>query len=264
MSANMNLYSHRCLGFGHPENSMHALRDALESGIEGIEIDIRLTKDRKWVVLHNPFFADERRNVERVHMKTYGQIRREVTLLDTMLAYIAARSERMKRKTILIDVKDVGEERQIARMLASYDLTADAVVIAWEPEVLRRIRSIDPSIRTGLSYIPIHSTLTFLQGELKTPIGRHKAVLTFNKEHSFDARHSEGHSKQHYLATLPEFPVTSIQVYAPLCSAKLVRLAHKRGMKVIAFTVNNRVLAALLKRRGVDGILTNDPKKFLK
>lgn len=258
------IYSHRCLGFGHPENSMHALRDALASDVEGIEIDIRLTKDRKWVVVHNPFFIDEKRNVERVHTKTYGQIRREVTLLDTMLAYIAARSTGTKHKTLFLDVKDVGEERQIARMLTQYDLIADTVVIAWEPEVLRRIKRIEPSIRAGLSYVPIHSTLTFLQGEIKRPIGKHKAVLTFNKEHSFDARHSEGHSKQHYLATLPDIPLSTIQVYAPLCSAKLVRLAHERGIKVIAFTVNNRVLAALLKRRGVDGILTNDPKRLLK
>lgn len=255
------IYSHRCLGFGHPENSLRGLRDALASRVDGIEFDVRLTKDHKWVTIHNPFFRSEERSVLRVHTKTYGQIKREVTLLDTMLALFATHSD---GKRLMIDMKDVGEERQIVRMIQKYDLYNQVTVIAWEPEVLRRVHALDRDIKIGFSYIPIHSTLTFVKGTAKDRLSRHKVVMNFNAMHRFDERFSKGHTNQHYLSRIPDLPLTSIQVFSIFCSAKLVRRAHEKRMSVIAFVVNSRINAALLRRRGVDGILTNRPTTFLR
>lgn len=254
------IYSHRCLGFGEPENTMRALRAALASVVDGVEFDVRLTKDKKWVVIHNPFFKNEERTVERVHMKTYNQVKREVTLLDSVLAFISVHGN---GKRVMIDVKDVGEEKQIIRMIHTYGLRDTATIIAWEPEVLRRVRERDEKIQIGLSYVPIHSSMKFIKGTVKERISKHKAIMNFNAMHRFDAKFGVGHTSQHYLATIPDLPLASVQVFAAFCSKKLVRNAHERGMNVIPFVVNSRINAALLRRRGVDGILTNHPMTFL-
>ena len=257
----MLIYSHRCLGFGKLENSIQALQAALFSTVDGIEFDVRLTKDHKWVTLHNPFFKSEERSVLRVHTKTYNQIKREVTLLDTMLALFATHS---KEKLLMIDVKDVGEEKQLVRMIQKYDLYDQITIIAWEPEILRRVYARDKDIKLGFSYIPIHSTLTFVKGRAKEPLSRYKVVMNFNAMHRFDEKFSKGYSNQHYLSTIPDLPLASIQVFAPFCTEKLVKRAHEKGIKVMPFVVNTRLMTVLLRRRGVDGILTNTPKTFLK
>jgi glycerophosphoryl diester phosphodiesterase len=250
--------SHRCRGFAHPENSLRAVRAALASKADAIEIDVRLTKDRKWVVVHNPFVKEERA-VLRVHERLASQIKAEATRLDKMLALFAADGN---GKTLFIDVKDVGEERQLVRFIAEYGIKDATVVIAWEPEVLRRVHAIDASVRLGLSYVPIHSSLGGIVGSLEKPLSRHGVLMRFNALHSFDASHSVGKTHQHYLASLPALPLHSIQVPDMFCSSKLVTLAHKRGLKVYPFTVNSRINLALLRSRGVDGFLTDCATRF--
>ena len=252
--------AHRCLGFGHKENSVRALQAAMASEVDGIEIDVRLTKDHKWVVIHNPFFKSEERSVVRIHDHTHAQVRREVNKLDTMLALSAAYHG---EKLVFIDVKDVGEERQVVRMIQHYGLHKRAIVIAWEPEVLRRVHAIDPDILLGFSYVPIHSSLAYVKGSINKPLSRHGVLLSFNREHSFDGKFAQGKTRQHYLAHLPELPLYSIQVPAAFCSQKLVRLAHAKNMRVYPFGVSTAIGSTLLRRRGIDGFLTKHPARFL-
>jgi glycerophosphoryl diester phosphodiesterase len=251
--------AHRCLGFDEPENSLKAVQLALRSPVTGIEIDVRLTKDLKWVVIHNPFHKSEERSVIRVHERTYGQLRREVIPLDTVLALFAA----YPTEQLFIDVKDVGEEKQIIKMLHHYGIADRAVIIAWEPEILRRVHERDPAAKIGLSYVPIHSALKYIKGSINKPLSRHGVLLHFNEAHSFDVKHSVGNTSQHYLSDLPQLPLYSIQVPAMLCSGKLVREAHVRGIRVYPFQVTP-LNYLLLRRAKVDGIITNHPMKFVK
>ena len=240
---------------------MQAFQAALQSSIDTLEFDIRLTKDHKWVVVHNPFFKSEEKMIYQVHEQNYTQLRREVTRLDHVLALFAAHGN---GKELMVDVKDVGEERQLVRLIQNYGLEKQVIVIGWEPEILRRVHKIEPSIRLGLTYIPIHSTLKMLRGTINRPVGAHKVILNFNAEQSFSAKTSKGLTHHHYLSTLPDLPLHCIQVREAFCSSKLVKLAHEKGFKVYPFVVNTRLGAALLKRRGVDGIITNYPKTFIK
>ena len=46
--------AHRGARFTHPENTMHAFRHAIEQGVDMIETDVRMTKDRQLVLMHDP------------------------------------------------------------------------------------------------------------------------------------------------------------------------------------------------------------------
>jgi len=48
------IYAHRGFSSVYPENSMEAIKEAIKYDyIDGIEIDIRMTKDKKFVLIHN-------------------------------------------------------------------------------------------------------------------------------------------------------------------------------------------------------------------
>ncbi len=259
--SDFEVIAHRCLGFGFRENTVQAMQAAISSPVRMIEFDVRLTKDRKWVVIHNPFLKTEKQIVFQVHEHTYSKLKREVTLLGHMLALFAAHGE---GKELMIDVKDVGEERQLVRLIQQSDVQERVIVIAWEPEVLRRVHKLEPSIRLGLSYVPIHSALKLVKGTMPERVSRHHIVMKFNTEQRFDMKKRVGFTNQHYLSSLPDLPLYSIQVYHRFCSSKLVKLAHTKGWKVYPFVVNTRLEGALLKRRGVDGLLSDEVKLFLK
>jgi|GEM_PF-2303675 len=255
------IISHRCNGFGHPENSLVALDAALGSSVDMVEIDIRLTKDSRWVVMHNPFLT-ERRKTLRVHEHQYSVLKAEAALLDTMLARIA-RLKRGVTKTIMIDVKDVGGERSLVAMLRKHKLGKRVIVIAWEPEILRRVHALAPKLRIGLSYVPIHSTMTFLKGALDTPLSRHNVLPRFNCDCHFTNHLGKGVVHQHYLSYIPDLSLYSIQVPARLCTKKLIDIAHKRSIKVYPFIVDSNSLVSRLQVIGVDGIMTDKPAMIL-
>jgi glycerophosphoryl diester phosphodiesterase len=86
--------------------------------------------------------------------------------------------------------------------------------------------------------------------------------MRFNVAHSFDVEHKQGKTHQHYLSSLPDLPLYSIQVPAFLCSSKLVNLAHGKNMLVFPFGVKSALMYHLLKSRNVDGVLTSTPLRF--
>jgi glycerophosphoryl diester phosphodiesterase len=247
------------VGFGHPENSLKALRQALTSNVHGIELDLRLTKDHKWVVMHNPFFKGEEQKVLKIHQSTLSRLRREVLPLDTALALIATD----EKKTLFLDVKDVGEEKQILKMLENYGLLDRTIIISWEPEVLRRVYNRNSGVKLGFSYVPIASGLRYIKGSISKPLTKYGVLMSFNALHSFDAKHKVGKTQQHFLSDLPDLPLYSIQIPQFLCNSALVSKAHNRGFKVFPFNVNSRLTYLLAKRRGADGVLTNTPFLFV-
>ena len=53
----MKIIAHRANDGIHEENSLEAILNSLEKEyIDGIEIDIRLTKDNKLIICHDPFY----------------------------------------------------------------------------------------------------------------------------------------------------------------------------------------------------------------
>lgn len=56
---------------------------------------------------------------------------------------------------------------------------------------------------------------------------------------------------------------TALSLHRAFCSAAAVAAAHKRGVPVVVWTVNDPADMNLLARIGVDGIVTDDPKTAL-
>ena len=54
----MKVFAHRGFSGRYPQNTMLAFQKALESGCDGIELDVQLTKDGEVVIIHDEYLDD--------------------------------------------------------------------------------------------------------------------------------------------------------------------------------------------------------------
>ena len=135
--------SHRALGFGYRENTLKAFKEAMNSDVEEIELDFRLTKDNVYVCNHDPELMISTTRKLLLCKCTFDQInqkRKRIASLEEILAYFAAHKQ---NRTLNIDIKDYGNEEEIIRLIRKYHLKENVVLISWIPKVLERIRRLE-------------------------------------------------------------------------------------------------------------------------
>ncbi len=134
-----------------PENTLRSFLRAEREGLDGIELDLHLSRDGALVVMH-----DE--TVDRTTDGTgpiAGQTLAELRLLD------AGQGERVPvfeevldavgpRLPIQAEIKDVAAARILAKVLAERELLGRVSVLSFHDEALAEIRGLLPEVRTVL------------------------------------------------------------------------------------------------------------------
>ena len=147
-------YAHRGLhGEKVPENSLAAFRRAAELGF-GVELDVRLTKDRKLVVIHD---SDLRRmcgsegKVEKLTWEDLEKLRLQgsqerIPLLDEVLPILCGRSPAIiEIKTTMKNCRDLC--RLLTRRLESY--RGAFCLESFDPRALRWLKKNEPFLVRG-------------------------------------------------------------------------------------------------------------------
>lgn len=121
--------AHRGAARRFPENSLEAVEAAFEAGADGVEVDLRLTKDGTIVLQHDPGLATGR--------ATLGELLRLVNgrfLLNLEL----------KAESVFSD----GLEREVCRLLDGYPVET-LLLSSFSPLSLIRLRRLAPRLRRG-------------------------------------------------------------------------------------------------------------------
>ena len=63
-----------------------------------------------------------------------------------------------------------------------------------------------------------------------------------------------------YYVVLKYYKPDAIHIYHRIASKKLVKKIHKKGMKAIVYTVNDKEKLEKLIRKNIDGVFTDNPK----
>ena len=71
----MKIFAHRGFSGRYPQNTMLAFRKALESGCDGIELDVQLTKDGEVVIIHDEYLDDLTDFTGNVRDYTLGELK---------------------------------------------------------------------------------------------------------------------------------------------------------------------------------------------
>lgn len=158
--------SHRLYGYGDGKYTRNSLQLAIDSTASHIEIDIRISKDLKCFVYHDPSTGEELGH--KVRLCDYDsdvisrmRYKNGESILDLNTALSLFRDKRGQDQILCLDIKDCGAEEYILDRIRAHDLNDAIVLISWIPRVLIRCYSLKCNTPLFLSHVNL-SGLTWV------------------------------------------------------------------------------------------------------
>jgi len=240
------IIAHRGASGIAPENTLSAVKKAMDAGADIIEIDVHLTKDRQLVVMHDETVDRTTNGTGKIKDLTLKEIKAldagewfskefggEIApTLEEVLKLIAGKHK------LLIEIKptwtgDFETEKQVLGYVMAHDAASWCIIQSFDNKVLENVRELDKSIE-------IHKLAI-----LNIP------VLPLH----YDSRMRWG-------SFLKYKQWSSLSVYHKGLNKNKIRRIQDRGQKVFAWTVNDFKDMDEMIAMGVDGIITDFPERL--
>ncbi|MEM4971551.1 MAG: glycerophosphodiester phosphodiesterase [Sulfolobales archaeon] len=202
-----------------PENTLASFSKAIEVGSDMVELDVQLTSDGVAIALHDEDLKRVAGLDINVRRKTYAEISSIRIRGEPIPRLEDVLRLCVERVGVLIEIKVSGDEGYVIDTIKSLGAVDWVAIISFSEEPLRRVKKAMPSIPVGIIYTQ--------------PPGK----IVDAKREGFEM-------------ALPRYP---------LATQRSIELAHRLGIKVIAWTVNDEKWVRELASRGVDGITTDYP-----
>ena len=255
-----------------PENTIPAMKTALDLGVTTLEMDIVFTKDKQAVLSHEPFFNHEITTkpdgsfvteAEEKSLNIYGMSYEEVKKYDVGMKPHPRFKHQQKLKVykpLLSDLLDSVQQYMMTTKRAmpyfnietKTDPATDNIYHPSPGEFVEELMKVI-YLKRMEDRIIIQSfdfrTLRYLHK--KYPLIKTAALIE-----DFDERGIKDQLKS--LGFIPT-------VYSPehkLVTDELIKKCHGEGIKIIPWTVNDKDTIERLKKMGVDGIITDYPNLF--
>ncbi len=145
---------HRGASGEAPENTLKSFEEAIKSkeAINAIELDVRRTKDKKLIVMHDEKLkrlAHIDKYVSELTLDEIKSIDIQGEKIPTLKEAIELIDHRVKH--ILIEIKEPGYEEEILKEIK--EVKDIAIIISFHEEALKRVRELDKKIETGFIYV---------------------------------------------------------------------------------------------------------------
>nr|KXH71058.1 MAG: hypothetical protein AM324_09270 [Candidatus Thorarchaeota archaeon SMTZ1-83] len=242
------IMAHRGDASRAPENTIEAMKGALEIGVDSLETDVRLTKDGHLILFHDDDLRRTTGKESKVRELTLDELRHmdlghsfspngtDFPFRGKGLRVVTVREafEEFPDTRFNIDMKDDDKAApvELAEAIRDYQRQDSVVVASFIPETLERFREIMPSVPTSAHPREVRR---FLIGTKLRAIGllcRSVAYRAF------------------------QIPVKLGSI--TVLSRRFVEQAHKRNLAVHVWTINDSETMEWLIDLGVDGIFTDE------
>lgn len=232
----MLIVGHRGASGHAPENTLAAFRKAVALGATFIETDLQLSRDARFVAIHDDSVDRTTNGQGKVHDQTLALLRRldagswfgsefsgeRIPTLEEILEF-----SKKNDVVFYLELKPSGSwggEHALVGALRESGEVARVVVISFDPGVLSGLRKIEPTLMTGLLF----------DGQLADPL---KAAV--------------------------DVGARQIVVRGDLVTPAMIVEAHKRDLQVVCWTVNHPAHIRLLMNAGIDGIMSDYPDRLI-
>ncbi len=220
--------AHRGHARAAPENTLSAIRKAIDSGADYAEVDVQQTADGVVVLLHDRDLKRVAGDPRRIEDLLYDEVRKldvgswfdssfAAERVPTLAEVINLARGRIK---LNIELKFYGPDRRLARevsrLVHEQDFESHCLITSFEYDALLEMKRQNPRLRTGLIVA-------------------------------------------HALGDISRLEVEALSVRADWLSDEVLREAHRRGREVHVWTVNDAGQMTQFIKRGVDNIITSDP-----
>lgn len=212
-----------------PQNSLAGLREALRVGADMVEFDVRITKDKRVVLAHDSHMINTHRKLDFIRRHTLSELKKRTAGSEYPVVTIEQVLKECYGKILLnIELKERGAVAPLLEALAPYlkeDEDWDNILFsAFNPLILRSLRKRSPL--ASLSMLHYRNPLNFMAWHRilgLSAVGFHRLYTT----------------------------------------SLSLEVAKRLELFTYAYTVNRADAAEKLIAKGVDGIVTDYPGKFV-
>ncbi|MCM8771829.1 MAG: hypothetical protein NC922_01940 [Candidatus Omnitrophica bacterium] len=228
--------AHRGFSWEYPENTVLSFQKAVELGVDEIEMDVKFSKDKVPVILHD----------ERVDRTTDGT----GYIWDLTLKEIKKLNAGKEKKKVFRGVKIPTLEEAIEVIPVNTDINLHT----WTDEKLVEevIKILIEKDKIKNTYLAISSSLIKLARKLYPEI----RICNMSRQFS---------NPEEYIEETVKWKAERLQFFTPSyeITENLVEKAHSYGIIVNVFYANDENMAEKYIKMGVDVILTDRPDLLL-
>jgi len=221
----MIVTSHRGAGFLEPENTLRAIRRAIELGADQVELDVQLTQDGFLVLMHDATVDRTTNGKGKIAELTLAEIRQldagqgeRAPTLEEALALTEGKI------TPQIELKGPGTVAAVVRAVEAAGRVGTVIITSFLHQQLIEVHQLNPQLQTGA-----------LWGRLPADVVRQAQQLG----------------------------VRALHLWHEFIDEKLVSEAHACGLLVRAWNANKEEDMQRLIDLGVDAIGSDRPDLLL-
>jgi len=236
-----------------PENTLPSFQLAIAAGADLVELDYYHSKDGKLVVIHDHELdrtTDATRRWAKRHIKVETKTAAELQSLDagswfepkyagTRIPLLAEALDTIQQGSVTLIERKAGAPADCIKLLREMGLINHVVVQSFDWDFLRAFHEQEPAQVLGALGPPAQLS----DGQKPVCIGKDLNATWLDELQKAGAK---------------------VAVWSERVSREAVQLAHRRGLKVWVYTINDPALAKELLDRGVDGLITNNPSLIRK
>lgn len=224
----VRVIAHRGTGIGPFENTLRAMQQAAEWGVDCIECDVRRSKDGIAIIIHDLILKRVPNEEGLVAEKTLKELKtldmgegEQIPTLKELLNFVQSHPT----LEVNLDVKVTDLEEKIMEEVLSRGLLARTQISSFIPPVLKKFRKLNAEISTALLY----------EYDLKGPVhvAKKMGCMAINPQLNF-------------------------------IDSELVQECHLEGLQINPWVINQEKVLKRFIALGVDGIITDVPQRLLR
>jgi len=217
----MIIMGHRGAAALEPENTLLSIGRAIEIGVNAVEIDVHLSKDKEIVVIHDSTVDRTTDGTGPVCSFTVDELKKldagkgqRIPTLQEVIDFIGNKVD------LVIELKEEGTEESVFGLIKKNNIEDTVYVISFWHRFVKTIKEMDRHIKTGVLLVgcPVDTCIA-------TQASADALVMNYS-----------------------------------FIDSKFVQTAHKENLKVFVWNIDKRNLLKPYADMGVDGIGTNDPR----
>lgn len=234
-SYNTEIWAHRGVASFYPENTIEAFQEAVAMGAEGIELDVRLSRDGEIIVFHDETLrrlAGIKRQIQDMHWSELEQIRLQGFLFAGTIPTMREVFETLAGTPLKLNIEVKSYirnndtlERKLIALTEEYQMNEQVIYSSFNPLVIKRFKALNCPSPLGLL--------------LRR---RRRKMLALAQDLAVDAIHPHWHL---------------------LRNEEDVKAIKDAGFKIHSWTTDDKKRVKRLIDWGVDAIICNHPNRAL-
>lgn len=247
------IIAHRGSSATAPENTLAAFRQAIEDGADGLEFDVRLTRDGIPVVFHDATLKRIAKKNVRLLQITSNELQtidagswfNEKNPAKANFDFVKERISTLKetldflsdyKGLLYIELKCQDAEmpllvEAVAKIICQSKLFSKIIIKSFTLSALEQIRNLIPDISTAALFAPQIMAILRKQSNL--------------------------------IDKAQEYKSNELSLHFSLATQKLVEKAKLRGLQTIIWTADHPVWVKRAREIGIKAIITNNPARLL-